>query len=49
MNFEEMKVIKRNGKYENISFDKILNRSKHLGNNLEPKLKINYAQFVIKI
>ena len=49
MDIEEMKVIKRNGNYENVSFDKILNRSKKLGNNIIPKLNINYGQFVIKI
>jgi ribonucleoside-diphosphate reductase alpha chain len=46
---DEMKVIKRDGTYENISFDKILTRCKKLGNNITPILNINYGQFIIKI
>lgn len=48
-NHDEMKVLKRNGSTEDISFDKILNRVKNLGNNIEPKLNINYAQLVMKV
>jgi ribonucleotide reductase alpha subunit len=43
----EMLVTKRNGKLENMSFDKILNRVKTLGE--EVSLHINYQQLVIKI
>jgi ribonucleoside-diphosphate reductase alpha chain len=46
---DEMKVLKRNGKLEDVSFDKILNRVKNLGNNIEPKLNINYAPLVMKV
>lgn len=41
--------MKRDGKFEDISFDKILNRVKNLGNNMEPKLKLNYSQFVMDV
>ena len=43
----EMRVIKRNGKYENIAFDKILKRVKSIGN--ECKIKLNYTTFVMKV
>jgi hypothetical protein len=36
---DDMKVIKRNGGYEDISFDKILNRVKNLSINIKPELK----------
>ena len=49
MTEQEMRVMKRNGKFEDISFDKILNRVKNLGNNMEPKLKLNYSQFVMDV
>ena len=45
MNTED-KVIKRNGKKENISFDKILNRVKKLGGD---ELSVNYTHLVQKI
>ena len=43
----EMRVLKRNGKYEEVSFDKILVRVKSLGT--KHKLSINYTNLVIKI
>jgi ribonucleoside-diphosphate reductase alpha chain len=43
----EMKVVKRNGKLETISFDKILKRVKSIGN--ECKIKLNFTSFVMKI
>ena len=46
---DEMQVVKRNGNYENVSFDKILNRVKKLGNETTPKLSINYSQLVMKV
>jgi len=49
MTDQEMRVMKRDGKFEDISFDKILNRVKNLGNNMEPKLKLNYSQFVMDV
>ena len=42
-----MKVIKRNGKKENMSFDKILHRIKRIGE--EESIKINYSALVMKI
>ena len=46
---QEMRVMKRNGQFEDISFDKILKRVKKLGNNMEPPLKLNYSQFVMDV
>ena len=43
----EMRVIKRNGELENLSFDKILNRIKKLG--LEAGIHINYQSLVMKV
>ena len=45
----EMQVQKRNGNYEEVSFDKILNRVKNLGTNIKPPLSINYGPLVIKV
>jgi len=42
-----MYVIKRNGKKEEISFDKILTRVKVLG--MEAKLNLNYSSLVMKV
>jgi ribonucleoside-diphosphate reductase subunit M1 len=47
MNNEEMKVIKRSGEYEDVSFDKILKRIKSIG--LEDNIQINYTLLAIKI
>ena len=44
---KEMQVIKRSGKSEAVSFDKILNRVKKIGS--EHNLKINYSGLVIKV
>ena len=43
----EMSVTKRSGKTENVSFDKILNRLKTLGNEVD--LQINYTTLTIKV
>ena len=43
----EMRVIKRSGVLEDLSFDKILNRIRKLGQ--EAKLYINYQSLVIKV
>lgn len=43
----EMKVKKRNGTLEDVSFDKILNRVKKLGS--EAKVTINFSALVMKI
>ena len=46
-NPEEMLVTKRDGKQETVSFDKILNRVKKLGE--EANIKINFTTLVIKV
>ena len=46
-NEEEMYVLKRNGNIENVSFDKILNRIKNIGH--EVNLKINYTSLAMKV
>jgi ribonucleotide reductase alpha subunit len=47
MNNEEMKVLKRSGKYEVMSFDKILRRIKSIG--MENNIQINYTALAIKV
>jgi len=47
MNNEEMKVLKRCGKYEVMSFDKILKRIKSIG--MENNIQINYTALAIKV
>jgi ribonucleotide reductase alpha subunit len=44
---EDMRVTKRNGKLEDIAFDKILNRVKKLGQ--EANIQINYSSLVMKV
>tara|TARA_B110000967_G_C18894363_1_gene569537 strand:- start:889 stop:3363 length:2475 start_codon:yes stop_codon:yes gene_type:complete len=44
---EEMRVLKRNGKFETIAFDKILKRVKTIGG--ECNITLNYTAFVMKI
>ena len=46
---DEMHVLKRNNKKEEVSFDKILNRVKKLGNEVVPPLNINYSSLVMKV
>jgi ribonucleoside-diphosphate reductase alpha subunit len=46
-NTTEMRVIKRNGQLEDISFDKILNRIRKLGQ--EAGIQINYQSLVMKV
>jgi ribonucleoside-diphosphate reductase alpha chain len=48
-NNTELKVKKRDGSYEDVSFDKILNRVKNLGQYNNSHLHINYTTLVIKI
>ena len=43
----EMTVLKRNNTYEDISFDKILNRVKTLG--AKDNIQINYTQLCLKV
>ena len=45
---QEMRVIKRNGSFEDVSFDKILTRMKILGSEGEP-LRINYTPLAMKV
>ncbi len=47
MAFDEMRVLKRNGQFEDVSFDKILTRLKRLGQ--EANLKLNYANIAMKV
>lgn len=44
-NEKEMQVLKRNGTYENVEFDKILNRCKSIGNEIQ----VNYTTLVMKV
>ena len=46
-NTTEMRVIKRNGELEALSFDKILNRIRKLG--LEAEININYQSLIMKV
>ncbi len=46
---QEMQVVKRDGSYEDVSFDKILKRVKNLGTNITPSLSINYTELVMKV
>ena len=46
---DEMCVMKRSGESEIMSFDKILNRVKKLGNETNPPLSVNYSQLVMKV
>ena len=45
----EMHVTKRSGGQETVSFDKILNRVKKLGGEVNPPLSINFTQLVMKV
>ena len=44
-----MRVIKRDGTFQEVSFDKILQRVKKLGAEVTPPLMINYSQLVMKV
>ena len=46
---QQMQVTKRDGKKEDVSFDKILTRVKNLSINIKPKLNITYAPLVMKV
>ena len=46
-NTNEMHVIKRNGEFEDLLFDKILNRIRKLGQ--EAGIPVNYQTLVIKV
>jgi ribonucleoside-diphosphate reductase alpha chain len=46
-NSTEMRVTKRDGELQDVSFDKILERVKKLGN--EAKIQINYSSLVMKV
>lgn len=46
---QEMRVTKRDGNLEEVSFDKILKRVKKLGSEVSPPLTINYSQLVVKV
>ena len=46
---QEMRVTKRDGALEEVSFDKILKRVKKLGTEIMPVLSINYSQLIMKV
>jgi ribonucleotide reductase alpha subunit len=46
---QEMRVIKRDGTFQEVSFDKILQRVKKLGLEVTPPLIINYSQLIMKV
>ena len=46
---EEMHVLKRNGNYQEVSFDKILNRVKNLGSQTGITLNVKYGPLVMKV
>ena len=46
---QEMQVIKRDGTLQEVSFDKILQRVKKIGNEVIPPLTINYSQLIMKV
>ena len=46
---QEMRVLKRDGILQEVSFDKILQRVKKLGAECIPPLSINYSQLIMKV
>lgn len=46
---QEMRVIKRDRTFQEVSFDKILQRVKKLGAEATPPLMINYSQLIMKV
>ena len=46
---QEMRVLKRDGVLQEVSFDKILQRVKKLGAECAPPLSINYSQLIMKV
>ena len=46
---QEMRVTKRDGTFQEVSFDKILQRVKKLGIEVSPPLMINYSQLIMKV
>ena len=48
MNEHEMRVTKRGGQQETVSFDKILTRIRNLG-QMEPEVKVNFPALVMKV
>lgn len=46
---QEMCVIKRDGRFEDVSFDKILNRLKKLGSEMRPPIVLNYSELVMQV
>ena len=44
-----MQVTKRDGTLQEVSFDKILQRVKKIGNEVTPPLAINYSQLIMKV
>ena len=48
-NDDELRITKRDGSIEVLSFDKILKRVKCLGTETKPNLTVNYSQLVMKV
>jgi ribonucleoside-diphosphate reductase alpha subunit len=46
---DDMRVVKRNGKMEEVAFDKILQRIKKIGHECDIKTSINYSALSIKV
>ena len=46
---QEMRVQKRNGMFEEVSFDKILRRVKNLGSEANPPIQLNYSELIMKV
>ena len=49
MDSQEMRVQKRDGKLEEVSFDKILRRVKNLGSETTPPIQLNYSELIMKV
>ena len=49
MDSQEMRVQKRDGKLEEVSFDKILRRVKNLGSEATPPIQLNYSELIMKV
>ena len=49
MDSQEMRVQKRDGNFEDVSFDKILRRVKNLGSEATPPIQLNYSELIMKV
>ena len=44
-----MRVQKRDGGYEDVSFDKILRRVKNLASEAVPPIRVNFGKLIMKV